>query len=69
MSIVKTDELEMKVAFLEDALEKLSEEFFTQQKQLGLLQSQHEKLIQQVRTLNEGSNQEHSIMDEKPPHY
>ena len=36
MSTVKIDELEMKVAFLEDALEKLSDEFFTQQKQLGL---------------------------------
>lgn len=69
MSTSKTDELEMKVAFLEDALEKLSEEFFAQQKQLGLLQTQHDKLIEQVRSLHEGGNQEHAILDEKPPHY
>ena len=69
MSTVKIDELEMKVAFLEDALEKLSDEFFTQQKQLGLLQSHQDKLIEQVRSLNENSNQDYTVMDEKPPHY
>ena len=58
MSTGKIDELEMKVAFLEDALEKLSDEFLTQQKQQGLLKSNQDKLIEQVRSLNENSNKD-----------
>jgi len=69
MSNKITDDLEMKIAFLEDALEKLSDEFFLQQKQITLLQDQQDNLLRQVRSLNEGSHSNDMITDEKPPHY
>lgn len=69
MSNKVTDDLEMKIAFLEDTLEKLSDEFFKQQQQIAILNGQQAKLIAQVRSLNDGNNSNEEIMDEKPPHY
>ena len=69
MSNSITDDLEMKIAFLEDALEKLSDEFFAQQKQISVLQYQQTKLISQIQTLNEVSATNETVAEEKPPHY
>lgn len=69
MSNSITDDLEMKIAFLEDALEKLSDEFFAQQKQISVLQDQQTKLISQIQTLNEVSATNETFAEEKPPHY
>ncbi|MGH1429227.1 MAG: SlyX family protein [Arenicella sp.] len=63
----RIDNLEMKIAFLEDAIEQLSDEFFTQQKHVALLQSQNLKMLKQIEELN--SNDEGSVIDESPPHY
>ena len=63
----RIDDLEMKIAFLEDAIEQLSDEFFTQQKQVALLQSQNIKMLNQIQELN--NNDEGSVIDESPPHY
>lgn len=65
----KIDDLEMKIAFLEDALEKLSDEFYKQQTKVTLLTGQQSKLIEQVRSLNDTNGSETSISDERPPHY
>ena len=69
MSNSITDDLEMKIAFLEDALEKLSDEFFAQQKQISVLQDQQTKLTYQVQTLNEVNTTNEAFVEEKPPHY
>ena len=69
MTNSQIDNLEMKIAFLEDALEKLSDEFFEQQKQIGILQDKHTKLMSQVRTLNEANTNNDGFVEEKPPHY
>ena len=42
------EELEIKVAFLEDALAKLSDEFYVQQRELDNLKSQQTALIDKV---------------------
>jgi len=66
------DDLQAKVAFLEDSLEKLSDEFFEQQKEITLLRDQQTLLISQVRSLSESNQSQdspHSPTDEMPPHY
>lgn len=65
----KTDALEMKVAFLEDSLEKLSEEFYTQQKIIDGLQRQQKNLLHRVRDLTDSNESNEHVADEKPPHY
>ena len=65
----KIDALEMKIAFLEDTLEKLSDEFYQQQTQVAMLKAQQTKLFDQIRTVNEANNTEQIISEEKPPHY
>ena len=63
------EELEIKVAFLEDTLVKLSDEFYLQQRELENLKAQQTALIDKV---NNNSNDESSrgeILDERPPHY
>ena len=72
MTDKRFEALEAKIAFLEDALEKLSDEFFEQQKEITLLQDQQLKLISQVQSLGESSQAEYYSQDntdEKPPHY
>jgi len=72
MSNKRIDDLEAKIAFLEDALEKISDEFFLQQKELISLRDQQSKLVSQIRSLSESSRSEEysqSTNDEKPPHY
>lgn len=62
-------ELEVKVAFLEDSLHKLSDEFYIQQRELEELKTKCAGLINKFHGLqnNEGSDIE--IQDERPPHY
>ncbi len=65
----RIDSLEMKIAFLEDTLEKLSDEFYKQQTQVALLKAQQAKLVEQIRTANDANNGEANSSDERPPHY
>jgi len=62
------EELEIKVAFLEDALNKLSDEFYLQQRDLDTLKVQQAALIKKINTISndDGGVQ---ILDERPPHY
>lgn len=69
MSDKSIEELEVKVAFLEDALAQLSDEFFLQQKELDELKGLYTMLLDKFRSVNSVENTETDIQDERPPHY
>lgn len=62
-------ELEVKVAFLEDALNKLSDEHYEQQKELEKLKISHALVLNTLNS-SSGDSGEHVVQqDEVPPHY
>jgi len=63
------EELQVKVAFLEDAVTKLSDEFYLQQKELYELKQQHSALADKMRNSQAGDEQQLDVLDETPPHY
>lgn len=63
------EELEVKVAFLEDALSTLSDEHYSQQKELDELKKQMTLLVEKLRNSQNSDNSEAEVFDEKPPHY
>ena len=63
------DELQVKVAFLEDAVAKLSDEFYLQHKELRELKQQHAVLVEKLRGTQNGDSGQGEILDEPPPHY
>lgn len=63
------EELEIKVAFLEDALSKLSDEFYLQQRDLENIKAQQHALIQKVNTTSNDDAPSTHMVDERPPHY
>lgn len=69
MSNLALEELQVKVAFLEDSLSKLSDEFFIQQRELETLKVQYVGLINKVRHLQGTESGDSEILDERPPHY
>jgi len=62
-------ELEIKVAFLEDALSKLSDEFYLQQRELENIKVQQVALIDKLNSNNSEDSAQAQILDERPPHY
>lgn len=66
----KIIELETKLAYQEDTLNKLSDEFYKQQKQIETLERQHQALMGKLKELQHSNGQSaNTIIDEKPPHY
>jgi len=63
------EELEVKVAFLEDALSKLSDEHYRQQKDLDILKNQHSMLLERINRRDDTVDSVVSSDDERPPHY
>jgi len=63
------EQLEVKVAFLEDALNKLSDEHYRQQKELDGLKNQYAMLRERIGNGGHEDNSEYSAEDERPPHY
>lgn len=63
------EELQIKVAFLEDSLSKLSDEFYLQQRELEELKSKYAGLINKVRGMGDGDTTPEQVLDERPPHY
>ena len=63
------EELEIKVAFLEDTLAKLSDEFYLQQRELENLKAQQTALIDKVNNNSNDESARGEILDERPPHY
>ena len=68
MNEQQISELEIKVAFLEQAIQDLSEEFLAQQKDLIKLKSQFSTLSSKLELIESDRNQG-SVVDERPPHY
>lgn len=63
----RLDDLEFKVAHLEDTVQRLSELVFEQRQQLDALLERQHQLLEQVEQLD-GRGQER-VPHEKPPHY
>jgi len=62
-------ELEIKLAFVEQALQKLSDEFYQQQQEINLLKKQNKVLQNQLDSMNESLQDSPVVVDDKPPHY
>ncbi len=66
---LSVQELQVKVAFLEDALSKLSDEFYAQQKELQQLALTVDALIGKLASTQNSEAQSDVVVDERPPHY
>ena len=69
MSSSDIQDLQVKVAFLEDSLAKMSDEFFTQQRELDDLKVKYAGLITKIRGMQSSDDSQSHIVDERPPHY
>ena len=69
MSNADIQDLQIKVAFLEDSLGKISDEFFTQQRELEDLKLKYADLINKVLGGQSNDSGSEEILDERPPHY
>ena len=69
MTDTRLEELQIKVAFLEDTLNKLSDEFYHQQRVLDELQTKYLRLQNRLQEYQHDENSDRAILDEKPPHY
>jgi len=65
----KTEDLEVKIAFLEETVTALNKEFFTQQKELEEVKKQMALLLEKMRTVQSDHQEPLAVDDEKPPHY
>ena len=63
------EELEIKVAFLEDALSKLSDEFYLQQRDLEDIKAQQTALVDKLNNSSSNDDMRTEALDERPPHY
>ena len=61
--------LEVKVAFLEDALSQLSDEHYQQQKEIEKLKKQYLILVERLTHQDSDNGTETQVEDERPPHY
>jgi len=68
-SLHDLETMQIKVAFLEDTLSKLSDEFYRQQRDLDNLKSQYLMLVNKLQGLQNNSSGGESSQDERPPHY
>ena len=69
MSNSDIQDLQIKVAFLEDSLSKMSDEFFIQQRELEDLKMKYSGLITKVRGGESNDQGSQEIQDDRPPHY
>ena len=63
------EELEFKVAFLEDALSKLSDEHYQQQRELDTLKNQLALISDKLKGGFDKDDSHQLIEDDRPPHY
>lgn len=63
------EKLQVKVAFLEDSLSKISDEFFLQQKELLALKQQHAALVDKLHNYHTEAGEPAVPEQETPPHY
>ncbi|MCH2190439.1 MAG: SlyX family protein [Gammaproteobacteria bacterium] len=63
------EDLQIKVAYLEQTLAQLSDEYFAQQKELQQLSLTIEALIDKLATADSQDQATEEIVDQRPPHY
>ena len=63
------EELEVKVAFLEQAMSELSDEYYEQQKELNSLSGLVHSLLEKLTKIESEESGSETIVDERPPHY
>jgi SlyX protein len=67
------EELEIKLAFLENTVEQLSQEIAAQQQQIALMERLNKELISRVKGLQDASginsSESGGFLEPKPPHY
>ena len=63
------EQLQIKIAFLEDTVSSLSDEFYLQKKELDELKEQIVTLAEKLRNIDRGDNFDGEMSDERPPHY
>ena len=63
------EELEFKVAFLEDSLSKLSDEHYQQKRELDTLKNQYALISEKLKGGFDKDDSHQSIEDDQPPHY
>jgi len=69
MSKSDIQDLQVKIAFLEDSLSKISDEFFLQQRELEDLKAKYVGLSMKMRGIQNHNQSASEVIDEKPPHY
>jgi len=70
MSVNKEiQDLQVKVAFLENTLSKISDEYYQQQRDLENLKRQYKMLSEKLNMVSSSDTQVSDFSDEKPPHY
>lgn len=69
MNSASNENLEEKVAYLEAALDQLSDELFRQQKETAVLKKSYRELQEKLETMQEVLEQVEEAGNEKPPHY
>ena len=69
MSNSDIQNLQIKVAFLEDSLTKMSDEFYLQQRELDELKSQYASLVMKMTGMQNDHQSASEATDERPPHY
>lgn len=69
MSNSDIQDLQVKVAFLEDSLSKISDEFFIQQRELEDLKVKYGNIISKMRGMQSDDQSPVEVQDERPPHY
>lgn len=67
----RIDELEIRVAFQDDAIDALNKVITEQDKRLKLLEESMRRLYQELkeRQMSEGDGQDFNPANERPPHY
>ena len=69
MSDSDIQNLQIKVAFLEDSLSKISDEFFVQQREIEDLKGKYAGLVLKMRGAQNDDQSQLEMVDERPPHY
>lgn len=61
--------LEVKVAFMDDALQQLNDEFLLLQKEIQTLKLNNQQLISKLQALQSDGESSAASGSERPPHY
>lgn len=61
------DELEVRIAYQDDAIEQLSQQLYAQSRELARLEERCRQLEERMQRLADGESE--AAVDEKPPHY